>query len=175
MNTKRALKTLAKMNSTIYYQVINSELTLVSDTHAIFTIYTSEWEELKDVCFKHNSLVNGTDLLKLLREFNSNKKLAVRTSIVLDDDDNRDLVVYKYINNNACVRFRTVNRVYLDILNDLQEYNTWSGASVAMNNRNYNCLPVINVVDAYDTFYGGWAIMPVNYDVEGTLKKVLGI
>lgn len=169
MNTKRALKTLAKMNKTIYYQIVNEDITLVSDGHMVANIYTSEWDELKDICFKKN-VRQEFDLLKVMRDNNHDKVQARQTSIIIHDNYDRDLVIFKYHDDADNVKFRAINKVYIDIVHDLCD--SIYGFETRLDDR---FAPIMSICDTGETFYGGWLILPIHHDVRNILENVLNI
>ena len=168
MNTKRALKNLGKLGKIIFYQVLDNDITLISDGHIVFSIYTEEFEDFKIECFKKNEL-REYNLLKL---FEDNKMVDIRTrktplSII---DNGRILCAFKSTVNNENI-FTAIDKRFIDIIDDIYDLSPWEEYTYKMNNEKNS--PIISAQWAYDKFYGGFIILPVNFDIKNIVTQIM--
>lgn len=172
-STKRALKNLGRVKyDKIYYQILDDELTLVTDGSLVVTVYTSEFNELKDICFKHNVLDDSEDILTILRRDTNNHSdsEAKLTSLSITQDNyDRTLRVFKSIDSEGNVRLIPVNKAYMDVISDLM-YMPFASCNVSDSEP---WSPIYNTVWANDKFYGGYMIFPVATNVKEILERIL--
>lgn len=167
MNIKRALKNLGKMGLNIYYQHLDNGLTLLSDSHIVINVYTEEFNNLKDECFKKN-VFKEYNLLELF-ELNKNKRFKVKkTPLCIELDDGRVVSVFKSTEDGKNV-FTGIDKSFIDIINDIYLVS-WQHLYKPMEER---LCPIIHAQWAYDEFYGGFMILPVNTDIQNTVKDIM--
>lgn len=172
-NYKKAIKDLiktGKANRLFYCKIEDTRCYFVTDGCCVITVPELDFEDIHT--YSKVSLIENPNVFKTMEDIKKNKSsvYATKTSMLLEYtnyNDIKTLRVYKLDNGDLV----PVNNTYVEVVkNTIYQGNT--EYCVGLNTK--TAINYIDV-DADGNVIGGYAILPINFDVKSKLEYMLGL
>lgn len=172
-NYKKAIKNLIKTSEAdrlFYCKIENTRCYFMTDGRCVITVPELDFEDIHT--YSKVSLIENPNIFKIMEDIKKNKSgvYATKTGMLLEYanyNDIKTLRVYKLDNGDLV----PVNNTYVEVVkNTIYQDNTLYCVGL-------NTKTAINYidVDADGNVIGGYAILPINFDVKSKLEYMLGL